>query len=124
MSVYRSRSRAVQTTPGLRPVVSDRSRSAEEQKMSLNTDWAKWQKVRRRGFLFFVCIYGALGWGLISGVLFAAIFAILPFVSAERTFSIALPAFVAAGLVWGAIFWIVMEWMYRRSPAFRGIDAK
>ena len=86
--------------------------------MNLKSDWAKWERTRKRGFIRFVLVWGVLGWGLSTGILFSLVFSqLMPATPQARiwVWSLSIPAFAVTGLFFGATFWLVMEWLRRRS---------
>lgn len=84
--------------------------------MQLMTDWSKWENIRRKGLIRFILVWGVLGWGFSTGIIFSLVFSmIVPVTLQARVWCLSIPAFAFAGLFFGATLWLVMEWRYRRS---------
>ena len=80
------------------------------------TDWSKWEKNRKKGFIRFILVWGVLGWGLSTGIIFSLVFSMLvPATLQARVWCLSIPAFAFGGILFGATFWLVMEWLYHRS---------
>jgi hypothetical protein len=76
----------------------------------------RWEKSRTLGPLRFILLYGVLGWGVSTGVLFSILFTMLG--ASTNTLGavalLAVPAFAVGGLAWGGIMWIAGEWEYQK----------
>lgn len=85
----------------------------ETHKKDSTNQYARWAKTRQIGRTKFVLVFGVLGFGLSSGVLFALFCSVI---DSEETFLGALPFSVIAclvgGAIWGMIFWKEMEKRY------------
>jgi hypothetical protein len=76
----------------------------------------RWEKTRTAGPIRFIMLYGVLGWGVLTGLLFSMIFPLYgpPNATFGKVAALAIPAFAAGGLVWGAIMWIASERAYQK----------
>ena len=77
-------------------------------------DFAKWVQVRNRGMLRFVLVQGCLAWGLGTAVLCSLLMWTFTDVDITRFAPVALVAFPAGGLLWGAAMWWIVEYLYAR----------
>ena len=76
----------------------------------------KWEKIRAKGKLNYVLLYGAVLWGLSTAALLTLGLPLL--IGAKITWSRALInviLFPLAGIGWGRFTWIVNEKAYRKS---------
>jgi hypothetical protein len=84
----------------------------------LPSDEEKWARARRLGRKRFVWLYGVLGWGVPTAILFSILRAYaegweqLPVILA-----ISLAIFPLGGIVFGRVMWRCLERMNARSPA-------
>ncbi|HIY69955.1 MAG TPA: hypothetical protein H9827_00640 [Candidatus Luteimonas excrementigallinarum] len=78
-------------------------------------DKARWAAIREKGALRFILIYGVLGWGVGTAVVFTGLMWLMGDADVGRIFRFAALAFPIGGLAWGAIMWWVTERMYRRG---------
>jgi hypothetical protein len=65
---------------------------------------ARLERVFRKGRSHFIWVYGVLGWGVLTGVLFAIAQAVILGVPLERS-GLSVGAFCAGGYGWGAWTW-------------------
>jgi cbb3-type cytochrome oxidase subunit 1 len=80
----------------------------------MKTDFSKWERIRTKGRLRYIVIYGVLCYGIGTAVLFSIIFPLLmSWMSREVSFSrvllLSLILFPLGGIAWGATMWYVME---------------
>lgn len=75
---------------------------------------ARWARTRRGGRLRFILLYGVLGWGVLAGIIAAALRSWVEHGSFAQ--HVARPVMVLAvtGVGWGAWMWRVGERGYRR----------
>ena len=78
------------------------------------SDMGRWGKTRQRGFRAFVLRRGMLGWGLPMFVIMSAMQIAQHSAHWRSTVLIGLPLWLFAGVIWGALAWALMEWLYRR----------
>lgn len=84
----------------------------------------KWASVRVKGQLHYVVFVGVLGWGLMTGTLFALLTHLIAHqmdVSSLRSLElvsrliISIGAFGIGGVFFGLAMWHFSEWQYRRA---------
>jgi len=76
----------------------------------------KWEKTRTIGFLKFIIIYGALSWGILSGLFYFLITRIFqPSTPVVKNLIVSLILFPVAGLLWGMTMWYIGEKRYKRE---------
>lgn len=77
----------------------------------------KWVATRDKGPVRFILIYGVLGWGLTTALLFSVISSFI----GPRTFSeilgLAMIIFPLGGVAWGWMMWWLSERNWRRYQA-------
>lgn len=78
------------------------------------TDFSRWEKVRAKGALRFVLLYGVLGWGVTTAIVFTGILWLLPGDDPARLLPLVFTLFPLGGLAWGASMWWFLERAYRR----------
>ena len=77
----------------------------------------KWEKLRAKGKWNYILIYGVLGWGVSTGVLFSLIFPLVmggkvPFLP---VFALSIVLFPLGGIAWGYCMWILSEKAYAKA---------
>ena len=76
--------------------------------------WGKWEAIRAKGAVRFVVLYGVVGWGVLTAILFSAVMVF--FYSAPATIvPITFLLFPVGGVAWGAFMW----WLNERAYAKR-----
>ena len=82
----------------------------------------KWQKLRAKGKWNYILIYGVLGWGVGTGILFSLVFPLVinamffkvPFLP---VFALSIVVFPLGGVAWGYWMWIYCEKVYWEAKA-------
>ncbi len=75
--------------------------------------FAKWAITRKKGMLRFVLLYGVLGWGLITAVLYSILMWLFSDIGLHRILPLSLLIFPVGGVLWGCIMWWLSERGYR-----------
>jgi hypothetical protein len=79
---------------------------------------AKWERTRRKGRHHFIWLYGVLGWGVSTGVVFTLIMFLASPAKQPKTLAfIAVNAtlWLLGGYIWGAVMWTWGEWKYEKT---------
>ena len=76
---------------------------------------AKWERIRGRGAVAFVLVYGVLAWGGLFGLLFPLVFtaAMGQLDRIGRAYALTIPLALIGGVVWGSAMWFVAERKYQ-----------
>jgi hypothetical protein len=82
----------------------------------------KWEKLRAKGKWNYILLYGVLGWGVSTGILFSLIFPLgmaatgssAPFLP---VFALSIVLFPLGGVAWGYSMWISQEKVYWEMKA-------
>jgi len=75
---------------------------------------ARWARTRRGGRLRFILLYGVLGWGVLAGIIVAALRWWAEQGSLAQHVALSVIVFAVTGVGWGAWMWRVGERGYRR----------
>lgn len=81
---------------------------------SSNRQLGRWSTLREKGFRRFVLIYGVLGWGLSTGVIWALTMSLLGWSDLRVVLPTAMVLFPIVGWAWGAFMWWFMELLFQR----------
>ena len=79
--------------------------------------FAKWEGIRKQGFIRFVLVHGVIGWGIVTGILFACLMWLFADADFGRLLPLAMPLFALGGVLWGAGMWWFVERKYRQHVA-------
>ena len=76
----------------------------------------RWARIRERGALRFVLLYGMLGWGLGTAALFLLVMWLSHLGDVQPRILIVLAVFPVGGIVWGVVIWWIsnLAWHSRR----------
>ena len=89
----------------------------------MNNRLAKWEKLREKGKWHYVLKYGILGWGVITAVLFSAIFSLVMGGEGKASFfsvlSLSMVLFPVGGVAWGFFMNTPMERTRKRATHFK-----
>jgi hypothetical protein len=89
--------------------------SAATQKPVANKSQTRFDNLRALGRRKFIGIYGMLGWGVPTALLFAlAICSAEGFRQFVPTLEVSMFIFPVAGIFWGAAMWEVCDWLSGR----------
>jgi len=72
---------------------------------SSNYQFIKWQEIRKQGFVRFVLIRVALGWGIVTAILYSLLMWVFSETDMSRLLPISLVIFPIGGLLGGAFMW-------------------
>jgi hypothetical protein len=76
--------------------------------------FARWEKIKQRGFWRFVLLRGVLGWGLTMGII-GIIFEHVSRKEGAFPWYFMLGLFLVGGFVWGLATWFVSMRIYSRA---------
>ena len=89
---------------------------------SMTDKLEKWEKMRAKGKWNYILIYGVLGWGVGTGILFSLFFPLVteamgikaPFLP---VFALSIVLFPLGGIAWAWFMWIYAEKFYWEAKA-------
>jgi hypothetical protein len=89
---------------------------------TMTNKFEKWEKLRAKGKWNYILLYGVLGWGVSTGILFSLIFPLgmaatgssAPFLP---IFALSIVLFPLGGVAWGYSMWISQEKVYCEMKA-------
>lgn len=72
-----------------------------------------WKMMQQRGMRRFILVYGVLGWGVPSGILFSLVYWIWDMGIPPMIITpIAIILCPIGGILWGWVMWHFFKWMY------------
>ncbi len=82
----------------------------------------KWEKLRAKGKWNYILIYGVLGWGVGTGILFSLGFPLVTEAMGDKApflpvFAGSIVLFPLGGIAWGYGMWILAEKVYWEAKA-------
>ena len=82
----------------------------------------KWEKQRAKGKWNYILIYGVLGWGVGTGILFSLVFPLVTEAMGDKApflpvFAGSIVLFPLGGVAWGYWMWILAEKVYWEAKA-------
>lgn len=77
----------------------------------------KWAETRSKGAVRFILVYGVLGWGLTTGLLFSVFSSFLFQRSFTEILGLAMIIFPLGGVAWGWVMWWLSERNWKRFEA-------
>ena len=78
----------------------------------------KWKSTRAKGAWNFILFRGVLGWGGLMFVIMGVVFPLIehtPRALTPRGLAISFAICLIGGLLWGALVWLCMEWIFRKQ---------
>lgn len=76
----------------------------------------KWGVTRKKGFVNFVLIYGVLGWGVSTALLWSGGMWLVSSVDIAAALPMSLALFSTFGALLGMLFWFILEWRFNAAP--------
>lgn len=82
---------------------------------SQNNQLAKWEDVRKKGFLRFVLVQGVLRWGVGTAILYTLFTWLVAHTNLLKVLSLSLVIFPICGIFFGIIMWFVLQRNYQKK---------
>lgn len=80
----------------------------------------RWERIRAKGPIHFVIVYGVLAWGIGTALLFSLFMSLIAGWDLTRLL-LALLLFPLGGFIWGGVTWVVSERRHNRTTN-RAVD--
>ena len=82
----------------------------------------KWEKLRAKGKWNYIFIYGVLGWGVGTGIIFSLLFPLVTEAMSSKApflpvFALSIVLFPLGGIAWAWFMWIYAEKVYWEAKA-------
>jgi uncharacterized membrane protein len=89
---------------------------------SMTDKLEKWEKMRAKGKWNYIFIYGVLGWGVGTGILFSLFFPLVTEAMGSEApflpvFALSIVLFPLGGIAWAWFMWIYAEKFYWEAKA-------
>ncbi len=84
---------------------------SSEKKRPLET----WAVTRKKGVVNFVLIYGVLGWGVSTALLWSGVMSLVSSVDMAAALPTSLALFSSFGALFGLLCWFILEWRFNTT---------